>query len=381
MKILVLGAGKLGTAAAFDLLRYEDIEQVAVADTDAELLDSLQARLEHRRLETHALDNSDGDAMIEALRPYDACVNALGYHTSLEVTRAAIEAGTHLCDLGGGGEVVAQQLKLDTAAFERGITVIPDCGLAPGLTTILAAHGSRRLDEIGAIQIRVGELPLRPVRPLRLVFPYPMSLLLERYSQRALVIRDGMRLSVEPLTEVEAIEFPDPFGNLEAFNTAGGLSTLAGTFAGKVRNLDFKSIRYPGHCATIRPLFDLGFFADEPVAVGDAELRPRDVTARILQNLLEPDGEDAVLMRVTVVGAKFGGRRRLEYELVDRADAAGGLGAAARCAGFTASAVAQMLGAGKIDRHGVVPPERCVPAEELIQQLRQRGLEVVQRQS
>lgn len=379
MKILVLGAGKQGAAAAHDLLHQDAVEQLAVADVDAELLEALQSRLGDR-LEAQPIDSLESEALIEALRPYDACLNTLGHHTSLEVTRAAIEARTHLCDLGGGGEVAAQ-LKLDTAAFEHGITIIPDCGLAPGLTTILAAHGIRRLDEVNTIQIRSGELPQRPAGPLQFMLPYPVGLLLERYSHRALVIRDGMRLSVEPLTEVESIEFPAPFGTLEAFNTAGGLSTLASTFAGKVRNLDFKSIRYPGHCATVRPLLELGFFADELVAVGDVKVRPREVTARILEELLQPVGDDAVLLRVTVVGAKFGGRRRLEYELIDRADPVHGMSAAERCAGFTASVVVQMLGAGKIDRHGVVPPERCVPAEELLQQLRRRGLEVAQRQS
>jgi lysine 6-dehydrogenase len=381
MKILVLGAGKQGGAAAFDLLRSPQIEAVGIADQDGEALESLRVRLADPRVQLHQADAFDHATLVELLRPCDACINAMSSSISLDVTRAAIEAGIHLCDLGGSSEVVSQQLKLDTAAFEKGVTVVPDCGLAPGLATILAAHGIRRLDETHSVHIRVGQLPQKPKPPLNFLRAYPTEALMDRYSQRAVIIRDGVRLSVEPLTEVETIEFPEPYGNLEAFNTSGGLSTLASTFAGKVRNLDFKSIRYPGHCATLRPLLDLGFFQRQALPIGAAEVSPREITAKLLEEQLKADPQDVVLLRVTIVGAKFGGRRRLEYELIDVADEARDMTAGMRCTGFTASVVVQLLAQGAIDRHGVVPPERCVPAEVLIEELRQRGLDLVQRQS
>lgn len=381
MKILVLGAGKQGGAAAFDLLRSPQIEQVGVVDQDAEVLESLRVRLADARVHLLRADSFEPGTFVEFMRPYDACINAMSSSMSLEITRAAIEAETHLCDLGGSSEVVSQQLKLDTAAFEKGVTVIPDCGLAPGLATILAAHGIRRLDEAHSVQVRVGELPQKPKPPLQFLRAYPIDALIDRYSQRAVVIRDGVRLSVEPLTEVETIEFPEPYGILEAFNTSGGLSTLASTFAGKVRNLDFKSVRYPGHCATIRPLLDLGFFQRQALRVGETEISPREITANLLSEHLKVEPLDVVLLRVTIVGAKFGGRRRLEYELIDLADEIHEMSASMRCTGFTASVVVQLLAQGTIDRHGVVPPERCVPAEPLIEELRQRGLDLVQRQS
>ncbi|UCE03344.1 MAG: saccharopine dehydrogenase NADP-binding domain-containing protein [Candidatus Latescibacterota bacterium] len=381
MKILVLGAGKQGGAAAFDLLRNPEVEQVGVADADSESLEATQARLSDRRILLHHVDVIDTESAVELLGPYDACLNAVSYWYNLDVTRAAIEAKTHVCDLGGSSEVVSQQLKLDTSAFEAGVTIVPDCGLAPGLATILAAHGIRRLDEANSVHIRVGDLPQTPSPPFSYQLGSPVQGLIDKYSERAVLIRDGVRLAVEPLTEVEELEFPEPFGKLEAFNTAGGLSTLASTFAGKVRNLDYKTIRYPGHCAMMRPLRELGFFAREPIQVGDQEVRPRELAARILGDALRGDDPDIVLVRVTVAGTKFGGRRRLEYELVDRADETTGMSALMRCTSFTASAIAQMLARGRIDRHGVVPQERCVPAEELIGELRERGLKIVQRQS
>ncbi len=381
MKILVLGAGKQGGAAAFDLLRNPEVEQVGIADLDSESLETLHTRLGDRRVFLHHVELDDAQLTSELLSPYDACLNALSPWYSLDITRAAIEARTHLCDLGGGSDVVSQLLKLDTSAFEAGVTVIPDCGLAPGLVTILAAHGIRRLDEANSVHIRVGALPRTTTSPLRYQLAYPVARLLDKYAERAILIRDGVRLSVEPLTEVEEIEFPDPFGTLEAFNTAGGLSTLASTFAGKVRNLDYKTIRYPGHCAMVKPLRELGFLGREPVTIGDGSVRPRDVAAKLLGDVLNGDSPDVVLVRVTILGTKFGGRRRLEYELIDHADENTNLTAIMRCTAFTASAVVQMLAGGHIDRRGVVPQERCVPADELIDSLRERGLNIVQRQS
>lgn len=381
MKILVLGAGKQGGAAAFDLLRNPEVEQVGLADLDEEALDALRTRLGDRRVFLHHVQVDDPALTSELIAPYDACLNALSPWYSLDITRAAIEAQTHLCDLGGGSEVVSQLLKLDTSAFEAAITVIPDCGLAPGLATILAAHGIRRLDEANSVHIRVGALPQKAEPPLRYQLAYPVERLLDKYAERVILIRDGVRLSVQPLTEVEDIEFPEPFGTLEAFNTAGGLSTLASTFAGKVRNLDYKTIRYPGHSAMLRPLRELGFFAIEPLTTEHGVVRPRELAARLLGDVLSGDAPDVVLLRVTVLGSKFGGRRRLEYELIDRADESTQLTAMMRCSAFTASVVVQMLARDQIDRRGVVPQERCVPAEELMQQLRERGLNIVQRQS
>jgi len=381
MKILVLGAGLQGGAAAFDLLRNPDVEQVGLVDLSKERLDQARLRADDRRLEVRELDVRDSEQVVTLMRGYDACLSAVQYWCNLELTQAAIEAGTHFCDLGGNNDVVAQQIRLDAAAFAAGVTVVPDCGLAPGLANVLAAHGIRKLDEVASVRIRVGGLPLSPKPPLNYQIVFAIEGLINEYAERAVIIRDGVKLSVEPLTEVEELEFPEPYGKLEAFHVSGGLSTLARTFGGKVRDMDYKSIRYPGHCAKMRPLLELGFFATKPVRVGDHEVRPRDMSARLFEGLLTGHDPDVVLLRVTVIGTKFGGRRRLEYELIDHFDAVHGLTAMSRCTAFPASVVVQMLARGRIDKRGVVPQERCVPADEMIEELLRRGLQVVERQS
>jgi lysine 6-dehydrogenase len=382
MKVLVLGGGKQGRAAAFDLLRDPEVEALGVADRDGDALEALRSRLDDDRVAVHEVDVSDVERTAELLHGYTAALNATRWQLNADVTRAAIEAQTHLVDLGGNFETVSRQVKLDTAAFNAGITVVPDCGLSPGLATFLAAHAIRQLDETNAVHIRVGILPRDPIPPLHDQLAIPVEALIDRYSERAILIRDGVKLSVEPLTEVEEIEFPQPFGTLEAFHTAGGLSTLISTFAGKVRDLDHKTIHYPGHCARMRPLRELGFFNRELLRIGAEEMERREITARLLAEALRGDAADVVLLRVTVVGAKFGGRQRLEYELIDAADATTGMSAVMRCTAWPACVVVRMLAEGRIDRRGVVPLERCpLPVDDFIVGLRQRGLDIVLRRS
>jgi lysine 6-dehydrogenase len=381
MKLLVLGAGLQGSAAAFDMLRNPDVERVGIADANSERLDQVQQKLDDRRVAAHELDVSESERVTELLSEYDACLSAVNYWYNLDLTRAAIEAGTHLCDLGGNNDVVNKQLELDAEAFAAGVTVVPDCGLAPGMANILAAHGIRRLDEAAAVRIRVGGLPRHPKPPLGYQLVFAVEGLINEYVERCVIIRDGVKLFVEPLTEIEEIEFPEPFGALEAFHTSGGLSTLARTFAGKVHDLDYKTIRYPGHGAKMRALLDLGMFAEQPIAVGETEVKPRQVTARVLERLLDHEGPDVVLVRVTVLGTKRGGRRRLEYEIIDSADEANGITAMMRCTAYPASIVAQMLADHRIEARGVVVQERCVPTEAFLAELQKRGIQVAERQS
>lgn len=381
MKLLVLGAGLQGTAAAFDMLRDPKIECVGLADADGDRLEQARLRLGDRRLTVKEIDVGDTERVTELMGEYDGCLSAVPYFFNLELTRAAIAARTHFCDLGGNNDAVNEQLKLDSAAFAAGITVIPDCGLAPGMANILAAHGIRRLDEAAAVRIRVGGLPQHPRPPLGYNLVFSLEGLINEYFERCVVVRDGVKLSVEPLTEIEPIEFPDPYGMLEAFHTSGGLSTLARTFAGKVHDMDYKTIRYPGHGAKMRTLWELGFFGKEPVTVGDADVVPRQLTARVLEKSLPANEPDVVLVRVTVIGTKHGGRRRLEYEIVDHYDAAHGITAMMRCTAYPASIVLQMLAAKQIEARGVVVQERAVPAEPLIAALAAREIRVVERQS
>src|SRR5205814_9436056 len=218
------------------------------------------------------------------------------WHNEL-LARAAIDAGANFCDLGGNNSVVDAELALDAEAKRAGINIIPDCGLAPGMVAVLVAHGAQRFQQLDEVHIRVGGLPQNPKPPLDYQLIFSVEGLINEYIERARVIRGGKIVEVESMTEIESLEFPAPFGRMEAFQTSGGTSTLPETFLGKVKELDYKTIRYPGHCEKFKTMIDLGLCSSDPMAVDGARIAPRQVLADLLVRNLPADEPDAVLVR------------------------------------------------------------------------------------
>src|SRR5205823_3944153 len=272
-----------------------------------------------------------------------------------------IEAGTNFCDLGGNNAVVDAQLALDAEAKKAGVNVIPDCGLAPGMVAVLVAHGAERFKELDEIHIRVGGLPQNPKPPLDYQLVFSVEGLINEYIEPARVIRDSRITEVESMTEVESLEFPAPFGEMEAFQTSGGTSTLPETFLGRVRELDYKTIRYRGHCAKFKTMIDLG------LCDGEA----RKMFSELLVRHLPHDEPDVVLVRVEVAGAG----RTLRYDIIDRYDPATGLSAMMRTTAFPAAIVALMMGRGQVTAKGALPQERCIPADSFMRELAARGID------
>jgi lysine 6-dehydrogenase len=260
-------------------------------------------------------------------------------------------------------------------AQRRGVTVIPDCGLAPGMAGLLAARAVERLDQASVVRMRVGGLPAHPKPPLGYKLVFSARGLVNEYLEPTEALRDGEIVRLASLTELESLEFPPPFGRLEAFNTSGGASTLPRTLRAKVRDLDYKTIRYPGHCAIFSGLHALGLLSKERVN----GVSPRELTEALLVRALSDDDTDVVLMRVSAEGVRSGESARIVYELVDRHEPETGHSAMARCTSYAAAAIAYMLGVGAIERRGVLPGELCVPLEEFLGAVRARGLDVNER--
>jgi len=270
---------------------------------------------------------------------------------------------------------VERQLALDEEARRRGVTIIPDCGLAPGMAGLLAARGVEQLDSTDTVSLRVGGLPAHPKPPLNYKLVFSARGLINEYLEPTEVLRDGQVERVASLTEVERVEFPPPFGVLEAFNTSGGASTLPRTLRGRVRNVNYKTLRYPGHCAVFAAMGALGLFSEEPVR----GVSPRVVTEQLLESALADDDTDVVLLRVSIEGRKGGEAKRLVYELIDQHDPRTGHSAMARSTAYPATAIAYMLGIGAIERRGVLPGELAVPLELFVGAVRARGLNVTER--
>lgn len=377
MRMLVLGAGLQGSACAWDLLQNEAVERVVLADRETDRLPSfLEPFRDDPRLECIVLDARDDDAVRAAMHGLDAVLNALPYYFNRRISDIAVASGRHCCDLGGNTGIVFEQMTADAAAQEAGVSVVPDCGLAPGMVNILAAAGIREMDSVDTVRIYVGGLPLHPTPPLNYQVVYSLEGVVDYYTTPSWVVRDGVRTEVQALSEVEPIEFPAPVGTLEAFHTAGGLSTMAFTYEGRVRTMEYKTLRYPGHAEIMRAIRSLGLFDLDPVRVGDDDVVPRAVFIRCAEpRLRRPQAADLVAVRVLVDGTREGHGTRAEWQLIDQFDPDTGISAMERCTGFSLSITGQMQAQGKVAA-GVRTPDQAIDADAYVHALARRGVQI-----
>lgn len=371
MRMLVLGAGRMGLGAVHDLVSQSDVSAVTVADFDAARAQQIAARYP-RKVTAAQIDCSDHQAVVALMRGHASAISCVNYWLNERLAKAAIEAGTHFCDLGGNNDVVDAELALDAQARSVGINIIPDCGLAPGMVAVLVAHGAEQFPQLDEVHIRVGGLPQDPKPPLDYQLVFSVEGLINEYVEPARIIRDGKVVTVESMTEVESLEFPPPFGTMEAFQTSGGTSTLVETYLGSVRDLDYKTIRYPGHCEKFKTMIDLGLCSSEPVTVDGATVKPRRVLGDLLVRNLPHDEPDVVLVRVDFAG----GGKRLRYDIIDRQDPETGLSAMMRTTAFPASIVALMMARNQTTSKGALPQERCIPPQLFMDELAKRNIDV-----
>ena len=371
MRMLVLGAGRMGLGAVHDLVSQPDVDGVTVADFEAAKAEEI-ARRYPDQVTAAQIDFNDHAAVVKLMRGHASAISCVNYWLNEKLARAAIEAGTNFCDLGGNNDVVDKELALDEEARKAGINIIPDCGLAPGMVAVLVAHAVQHFSTIDEIHIRVGGLPQTPKPPLDYQLVFSVEGLINEYVEPARIIRDGKVAVVESMTELETLTFPEPFGKMEAFQTSGGTSTLVETFLGKVRDLDYKTIRYPGHCAKFKAMIDLGLCSSDPISVDGTQVKPRRVLGELLVKNLPHDEPDAVLVRVEVTR----GARRLRYDIIDRYDPETGLSAMMRTTAFPASIVALMMARNQTTSKGALPQERCIPPNAFMDELAARKIVV-----
>jgi lysine 6-dehydrogenase len=377
MRMLVLGGGLQGSACAYDLLQNPEVERVVLADVrTGPLPPFLEPFRGDARFERAPADARDAAAVRALLTRADACLNALPYYFNLEISKLAVQAGVHCCDLGGNTEIVFRQLELDEAARKAGVSIVPDCGLAPGMVNILAQAGIEEVGNAESVRMLVGGLPQHPMPPLKYQVVYSLEGVLDYYTTPSWVIRNGRRAQVEALTEVEAVEFPEPVGRLEAFHTAGGLSTMAWTYEGRVRSMEYKTLRYPGHAEIMRAIRGLGLLDDKPVQVDGLEVIPRNLFIACAEpRLHRPDARDLVALRVEVSG-QSAVRRTVSFDLIDFHDERTGISAMARTTGFSLSITGQLQAAGQVKEAGVRTPDQAVPASRYLSGLALRGIQV-----
>jgi len=375
--MLVLGAGLQGSACAYDLLQDPDVTEVRLADIRVNELESFLAPYSGKRLIPTPLDVRDDEAVQALMRESDAAMSALPYYFNYEMAVHAVDAGVHFCDLGGNTEIVFKQKTLHDRAKAEGSSVIPDCGLAPGMVNILAEHGIRQLDTVDAVRIYVGGLPQNPEPPLNYQIVYSLEGVLDYYTTLSWVLRGGKRTRVKALSEREPVEFAQPLGTLEAFHTAGGLSTMAFRYEGRIPTMEYKTLRYPGHAALMESIRDLGLLDLDPVDVKGHRVVPRDAfIATVGPRLTKPHGKDLVALRVTAQGMKGGKPKAVGWELLDYFDGEHGISAMERATGFSLAITGMMQVRGQVSGFGVLTPDEAMPAEPYIKELAKRGIKI-----
>ncbi len=380
---LVLGAGRQGAAAAYDMARWGDAARVILADLDLQTAEQAVARVDklagRQVAQAIQVDVRDPASLRKALSGVDACLSAAPYIYNLEITRAALEAGVHLNDLGGNIDIARAQHELDAEARSAGLSVIPNCGQVPGMGTTLMVYAIELLDKAVDVYAWDGGIPQNPRPPFNYLLTFHIAGLTNEYAEPAIFIRDGMRTEVEPMTELEMVDFPEPIGRLEAFVAGGGTDTLPWTYEGKLRTLQNLTLRHPGHLAQLRAFYDLGLWDLAPIEVSGQEIVPRDVFHALFEpKVTFPEDKDLCIVRVKALGEKAGRDAESFVQMIDYHDEETGFTAMERATGWSAAIVTEMMARGETPR-GAGGVERMVPARPYVEALRARGISVIER--
>ncbi len=403
-KVAVLGSGLMGSCIAVDLLQSNEVSNVTVVDTSEERLKMVQLRASKQpavpgysartdnkdKLETKVFDIVKNEEEFKRfLTGFDLGVGALPHGIAEYAVLSALDSKIDFVDL-----IYSWRYQdgsaIDSKAKRAGITIIPACGLAPGLTNILAKYGADQMEEVDRVKILVGGIPEVPKPPLNYRIVFAIESVLEEYVRDALIVRDGRRITLPALSEVEELSFADlPDQKFEAFMT-DGLSTLPETLK-KARSMEEKTIRWKGHAEQIALLFDLGLFSERPINLkrsSSGRVSPRALLATLLEKKLamHQGDRDMTLLRVDVQGRKRRGDKATrvhEFEMVDRFDNSTQTTSMARTTGYPCSVVAQMILEGKITETGFLPPELAIRDErfdEYLSRLELKGLSIKQKE-
>ncbi len=364
--IAVLGSGIVGTAAAWDLTRRGHTVVVADARPDAA---ATAAKIAGASPIT--LDATDDAAVRRLLDGKDAVVSAVPYALGMPIATAAVATATHYFDFGGNPTMVGRQLLLDESARKAGVAVVPDCGLAPGMANVLAVGAVDALGDgpIDEVRLRVGALPAEPTGTLGYQLAFNPAGLINEYAEPCEVLVDGKYATVEPLLETEVVEWAR-WGPLEAFTTAGGSSSLPRRWTGRVRNLDYKTLRFPGHGVIFRAMLEVGLFDELPQP--DSGIAPRTVLLEALRNHLPSGAPDLVLVRVWATAVRNGKTRTVGYQVEDIHD--GRFSALARTTAFPATALAHLVVTGAATIRGACTMDGALTATEMIGALDGTGI-------
>ena len=376
MRVSIFGSGLMGATIAQDLVRANEVDQVTVYDIDRRRLRALTQRERSSKLATRVHDVSNRGKTAGLLKKCDAGVGALPHGLSEHAIRSAISARVNFVDLIFGWQF--RQAEINSTCKRKGITIIPACGLAPGLTNILAMQAAEQMEMVDEVHIKVGGIPQNPKPPLNYRIVFSFQAVLEEYLRKARTVKNRRLVDVPALSGLETINFPAPIGRCECFYT-DGLSTLVQTI-GNVREMDEKTIRWPGHAEQIRTLIECGLLEAKPIIYHNQSISPREFVSNTLSERLALGRErDLTLLRVEVSGKKNGKPTHHRYQMIDHYDRRHKITSMARTTAYPCSIAAQILASGRIQQKGLVPPEIAFKADlrdEILDYVGKRGMKI-----
>lgn len=386
---LILGAGKQGIAAAYDVVRFGNAVRLTLADSSVAAakdgvrrLHRLIPALKKKRIAMAGmrLDARHKNALARILKGHHAVLSCLPYYLNPRVAEAALAAKVHYCDLGGYFDVTRRIMRLHAQARKARVTLIPDCGVAPGLCNSLAVAGIEKLSKAREVHIYCGGLPQKPHPPLGYKIVFNLEGVLGNYFGKAYVLRHGKVMQVPSFSGKEEIRSGKPLGTLEAVITGGATSTCPWTFQGQLQEYDYKTLRYPGHYEKVQLLKDLGLLETTPLRVNGYRVVPRKVFVAVAEPRLRfPNEGDLLVLRVIVKGRKKGKEEEIVYDVLDYYDPKTRFTAMQRMTGFSAAIMLEMLAQGRIHGWGVIPVEKAMPGHAVLKEVRRRGIGVKER--
>ncbi len=375
----ILGSGMQGTCTAYDLARFGNADRILMGDVSLEQAKASADRVNQlsgtQLAEPHQVDALNAGELAKFLEPVDVLVSCVPYWMHPKIAPVAIDTKTNMVDMGGDTEVTLETLAFDEKAKAAGVSIVPDCGLAPGLVNSLGTHLMSKLDEVDTVKMYCGGLPQNPKPPFNYKLVFNVEGLVAEYIDEAFAIRDGKLVRLETLADKEEIEWPG-LGKMEAFVTSGGTSTAPWTFEGKVRNYEYKTIRFPGHMERMRIFMDHGFWGNEPIDVKGVKVEPRELFHVLMSKALKDDADkDQILVRALAHGKKDGKDTTFQIDIHDKQDDVTGFSAMERMTGFPTSIYAIEIAEGRVEI-GCVRYEIAIPGTTVVENLKKRGVQI-----
>ena len=344
-KIIILGAGMIGSAVAFDLASDYD---VTVIDKDKNILIRLSQKYSVKTLRE---DISNKEAVIKRIKSFDLVICAVPGFMGYKTLKSIIEAGKNVVDISFFAE---DPFKLDKLAKQKNVTAVVDCGVAPGLSNIILGHYNSKMN-IEYFECLVGGLPFERKLPFQYKAPFSPIDVIEEYSRPARIVHNHKVIIKEALSDVEPVNVEN-IGTLESFNT-DGLRTLIKTM--NIPDMKEKTLRYPGHIEYINLFKKSGFFNKDYVNINGKKVKPIDLTAELLLPLwrLEEEEREFTVLKIKIRGKENNSNKEYLFNLLDLFDEKTKITSMARTTGYTCSAVARLLIDNQYSRKGISPPE------------------------